>query len=490
MARLDQKDLQLVRRDAPVDLNTTAYNYLGGEFLTNENDYIEVLIHDASSNFLESIVVDFEDYVQTDTGGIQLKTGTILRKAGYDRGRFVIKYNFLRKIAGSYENVLVDNQNQIWNGQYHVLSTGQIRTGDIETESSFSLYLKEYKYFIHAISDSRKEVRLAPQPINNAKYLKDFYYAQRVMKTIQSDGTDLAKIQFVNTDASLGKGGSNVLKLVDANQNFMKRFVGGTLTIPNVFITGFKEIPRDAPIGTATDSEELGTLQARFRLVRDGTFAERANFGGSFGDPYFRSAFSTFSGADGQSPTPGQFPGNILGTSGEHTYYEITPSGGNKMSTITRLKSGTPANFSPIHVIWTDNEASSTIVLESNSILPNLDIPTTYEWRISGWDHDSEPDRDNPKDYQDGWAYYQITPKVETEGNYLITGGSDPKVAVPSVIIPSVATTSDSTNGSFLVFQAWGKHVTYGISLTVSQATGVGENSTSTLFLPAIIERR
>ena len=75
MARLDQKDLQLVRRDAPVDLNTTAYNYLGGEFLTNENDYIEVLIHDASSNFLESIVVDFEDYVQTDTGGIQLKTG-------------------------------------------------------------------------------------------------------------------------------------------------------------------------------------------------------------------------------------------------------------------------------------------------------------------------------------------------------------------------------------------------------------------------------
>ena len=168
MARLDQKDLQLVRRDAPVDLNTTAYNYLGGEFLTNENDYIEVLIHDASSNFLESIVVDFEDYVQTDTGGIQLKTGTILRKAGYDRGRFVIKYNFLRKIAGSYENVLVDNQNQIWNGQYHVLSTGQIRTGDIETESSFSLYLKEYKYFIHAISDSRKEVRLAPQPINNA----------------------------------------------------------------------------------------------------------------------------------------------------------------------------------------------------------------------------------------------------------------------------------------------------------------------------------
>ena len=43
--------------------------------------------------------------------GIKLKTGTILRKLGYDRGRYIVKYNFLRKIAGSYENILVDENN-------------------------------------------------------------------------------------------------------------------------------------------------------------------------------------------------------------------------------------------------------------------------------------------------------------------------------------------------------------------------------------------
>ena len=40
---------------------------------------------------------------------MKLKTGTILRKMGYDRGRFVVKYNFLRRMAGSHETLLVNN---------------------------------------------------------------------------------------------------------------------------------------------------------------------------------------------------------------------------------------------------------------------------------------------------------------------------------------------------------------------------------------------
>ena len=32
------------------------YSYLGGNFGTNPNDYVEVLIHDINENFLESVV--------------------------------------------------------------------------------------------------------------------------------------------------------------------------------------------------------------------------------------------------------------------------------------------------------------------------------------------------------------------------------------------------------------------------------------------------
>ena len=71
---------------------------------------------------------------------------------GYDRGRFVVKYNFLRQVAGSYENVALDENNNI--------------TEYVEGETR----LKEYKYFIHEISPSRQEVRLAVQNINDEQY--------------------------------------------------------------------------------------------------------------------------------------------------------------------------------------------------------------------------------------------------------------------------------------------------------------------------------
>ena len=81
-------------------------------------------------------------------------------------------YNFLRKIAGSYENVLISENGTIHSGSYHVMPNGTIMTGATHEEStSKPLTLKEYKYFVHEISPSRREVRLAPQRINDSKYI-------------------------------------------------------------------------------------------------------------------------------------------------------------------------------------------------------------------------------------------------------------------------------------------------------------------------------
>ena len=184
MSRLNPKDLELTLTGKTVDLSDPKNAYLGGEFLTNSKDYIEVIIYDINNNFLESAIVNEEDYLYDQDTGIKLKTGTILRKMGYDRGRFIVKYNFLRKVAGSYENVLVDSDGVIQDGEY-----------DPET-----MRIKEYKYFIHEISPSRKEVRLLPQEIEDSKYINDFFSLQRNKKIISSQLLQVGTAKFSGVD--------------------------------------------------------------------------------------------------------------------------------------------------------------------------------------------------------------------------------------------------------------------------------------------------
>ena len=65
--------------------------YLGGEFTTHPNDYIQVLIYDTNDNFIESGIVDSSDYSYESEIGVKLNTGTILRKMGYCTRNFCIK---------------------------------------------------------------------------------------------------------------------------------------------------------------------------------------------------------------------------------------------------------------------------------------------------------------------------------------------------------------------------------------------------------------
>ena len=77
MSRLNQKDKEILNSNQVINLNSTKYAYLGGEFGTHSNDYLEVLIY-SGDNFLESAVVENSDYVNEGVDGIRIKTGTIL----------------------------------------------------------------------------------------------------------------------------------------------------------------------------------------------------------------------------------------------------------------------------------------------------------------------------------------------------------------------------------------------------------------------------
>ena len=248
MSRLNQKDLQILQTGLDIDFNSPEYSYLDGAFGENPNDYIEVLIHDEQENFLESGIVEKENY-EIRRLGVKLKTGTILRKFGYDRGRYVVKYNFFRKTAGSYENLLVDENQIPFSGESNINE----QTGKITDENGRELFIKENKYLIHEISPSRTELRLTAQNIRGRQYVSEFFNLQRGKKVISS----MLGNEFVRDPAQffVPEGGTEEL----TNTNKIKlsiptttNMVGGYIYFNNAYVGEVKEIEE------ITDDDLLG----------------------------------------------------------------------------------------------------------------------------------------------------------------------------------------------------------------------------------------
>ena len=234
MSRLNEKDLNILGTGLNIDFNSIEYSYLDGEFGENPNDYVEVLIYDEEENFLESGIVDESDYITLGNGrGVKLKTGTILRKFGYERGRYVVKYNFFRKLAGSYENLLVDVNQVTYPGEFTVND----QTGKITGTDNQELFIKENKYLIHEISPSRTELRIITQNIQNQKYISDFFNLQRNKKIIDSKRLGLDPASFVGVDTET-KLTSNRIELPISTTTNM---VGGYIYLNDLYIMNLIE---------------------------------------------------------------------------------------------------------------------------------------------------------------------------------------------------------------------------------------------------------
>ena len=234
MSRLNEIDSNILQTGKTIKFNSPAYSYLDGEFGQNPNDYVEALIHDEEENFLESVIVDEDDYTINPIG-VKLKTGTILRKFGYDRGRYVVKYNFFRKLAGSYENLLVDENQQTLEQDTELNineQTGKITSVDTGGE----VFIKENKYLINEISPSRTELRITTQNIRDRQYQSDFFNLQRGKKIISSTlGDEFVRDPVSFTGADLEqKTLSNQIELSIPTTTNM---VGGFIYLNDVYAT-------------------------------------------------------------------------------------------------------------------------------------------------------------------------------------------------------------------------------------------------------------
>ena len=466
---LNKKDRELLISNEPIDYEAPEYSYLGGSFGTNSKDYVEVLIYDTNDNFLESGIVDESDYYyDEEKQGIKLKTGTILRKMGYDRGRFVVKYNFLRRLAGSHETVLTNIDSTPFNG-----------TLEDSSEIGKSVFLKENKYLIHEISPTRTELRLVAQNIRDESYLRDFYRLPRKIRKLRADFTGDSVIEFKGTaenkTTSKEIGFINPSGWAQPAGEWDKAMVGGKIVIPNFFLRKieYPKIPATGDDVGITNMETINddVFQASFFISNiEGT--EKKNASGAWGDKKFLQPLEKFKDLTANSTLS-----NMHGVDFN--------KGGNTLNDVTNLSDST---FNIPYIKWKQGDARPIIIIESNSFIP-ADVATSYTWEVTGFDYDGHSIWTHS-------SWNRVQPKTNSAGDD--TGGnieiiSDTGFAQRSNTNLLRATDTISPpgdarperQGSKLKVELWGKDLHIGIKLTVT--TNV-DNRTSTLHLPAIIE--
>ena len=360
MSRLNKTDLELLQTGQSVDLSAEENAYLGGEFTENPNDYVEVLIYDTKENFLESAVVDSQDYIVD--GGIKLKTGTILRKLGYEKGRYIVKYNFLRKVAGSYENILVGANNQRYTGEFDPNNKTDIdRIGN-------DLFIKEYKYFIHEISPSKLEVRLAvdtiKEPEHNHRYLRDFYNMQKTTKRVASLGDEELSLKFIKPDNNeIGK--SLELQFVNSSNTFTQQMLGGTINLNQAFVT--KIIPPDTPKEQGPGSNPLSEMQSETLTARFGiTNLDAAQITDDPGDPSLWELWNIFKGKK-------------LDDTVKDIKLSLETEDGDTVENVWNMEKS--------YEFDKGTDGPQTVEISSISSRP-LTSSTTYVWTVFGWDQD------------------------------------------------------------------------------------------------------
>ena len=366
------------------------YSYLGGSFGTNPNDYVEVLIHDINENFLESVVADRDDYEYNENTGVKLNTGTILRKAGYDAGKYVIKYNFLRPLAGSDETVLVDSQGNIHKDFHRMENTGKIMSGTEHSDSSVELFIKENKYFIQEISATRSEVRVFPQNINDNIYRDDFLSLQTGRRKIEIK----SGLKF-KTDAqgNQNAGTSQTLILTDKTLNLPVEATGGNISLNKSFIESIIPLPSTNIEGER--SEEIDTtvdnLQARFIISEEESNQYQK------GDTNFVEINRFFQGKETFDFTTkhvavdrGFYPIFFKADDPDNTFNEnITLSRRPPNKNDIRGISSIPEQFNRPNYNRTQDERKQPVVLTFRSISAKpLNVNYKYTWEFFGWDKD------------------------------------------------------------------------------------------------------
>ena len=210
----------------------------GTEFGKSSRDYIEMNIFNTNGTLLDSIRLNETNKYIDESGEFKINPGIIMRRNGYFSGDYEIEFNFLREVAGSSESVLVNENNEIYTGEYDVLIDGSV----VERTTGKPLREIDYKYYVHQISNSKKEIRLATLPIKDEQYKKQFNsLAEQELVTYANTTEDVVNFDNPNSNQT------NEFTLgTDSSIQLDKSMIGGDFVINDAFeIMDLTNLSRD-----------------------------------------------------------------------------------------------------------------------------------------------------------------------------------------------------------------------------------------------------
>lgn len=508
MITLKEKDKELITTSKVVNYEASDKFYLGGKFGEQDDDYVHLLIHDENENFLESYILVSDDYMFDDEDRFQAKTGTILRKLGYDRGRFVLKFVFLRYLGGSPNTVLVQTNGQIYKGAFDKNDPQDMLRVTGGRGVLPDLSVKDDRYLIDEISGTRTEIRIIPQAIVDEEYLKRFSNLRKERARITSKDFGLSGIVFTGPGSIAGD--SRKIKFSGTGQSTIPNDIltEGKFFIPQAFITS---ITPPEPIysrgdtilaNTEIDAELPSDIQASFRFssLLLGSISNKSGAienPESFSNPKFKfDAFQTYFkdfNNERQGDPYNAFTGNFANNPTMMKLFERVSNHSSDAipKQVRRVRVGSEHIVPPIYL----RESGDGVIfeLQSNSALvrqsDGTNLPTNYTWTISGFDWDKGGSSTSNK----GWT--PIRPGDKGFGDFVILEPSDlegfnfdsPEKFATVRTNPFSAKTDDSTNGSSILIKinSWDAYI--GIGLTVQQAGTNQGNEKSTVFYPACI---
>jgi hypothetical protein len=234
-SKLTEKDAELLEGRVPVDVI---------DFGEDEREFVEVHVYGEDGVYLDGTIID--DYRLA--GDLAVKPGNDLRNLGFFNGKYTVNYNFLRRKAGSEKTFLVDGGGDVYTGAYYVSDVdGKIYRGTKPSEGETNdrpeeLFLKDDKYYVHEISPTRKEVRVASYDIDDYNYVTSFeklgYSEQTYTPEVDNIFGDIA---IAEASESMNVGKTWLATLSDDDRGFDKDMVGSEITIKNAFIVGYNE---------------------------------------------------------------------------------------------------------------------------------------------------------------------------------------------------------------------------------------------------------
>ena len=233
MAHWINKKYKTKISDRDYDIISTGRKFSFGErngngFGTSTKDYIEMNVFNLSGVLLESIKIkDINQYRDT-SGKIKINPGILMRRNGYFSGDYELEINFLREVAGSNDSVLLNENNEIYTGDFDVALDGRIF--ERGTTPPRELREVDYKFYIHQISNGRKEVRLATLPIKDKEYKRQFT-ALTEQQGILFSNSDEEFVEFKNP----ADENDNVFTFNSDNVKLSKNMVGGELVVSDAF---------------------------------------------------------------------------------------------------------------------------------------------------------------------------------------------------------------------------------------------------------------